>query len=296
MAEALEGGSFWWRSRRPLLTTRRPDRWSWWMEPLRRMRRALLKSLGGARLRPRPFRRPRGGPAGLGLRWGSGRRSVGQPGKFTDWSMPSRRSRAARSSSTGTSSPACAGARSRKSLDVLAPDAEQVVLRLMFDDARHPEFELALWDADPAGADQFAGRGPASGPALVVASRGDAERLIRDRAFLSRADGTLEAPLIPVSTPLSRSAPVARLFDAYIIADWTAAEGKKLGDQSRCGSAWPSATCVSASTRRPITSRRAPRARPCWRRMLAEHRKRGDRVLVGLRLQLRLSRRALPSG
>jgi len=39
----------------------------------------------------------------------------------------------------------------RKSLDVLAPDAEQVVLRLMFADARHPEFELALWDAALAG-------------------------------------------------------------------------------------------------------------------------------------------------
>ena len=35
----------------------------------------------------------------------------------------------------------------RKSLDVMVPDAEQIVLRLMFDDARHPEFELALWDA-----------------------------------------------------------------------------------------------------------------------------------------------------
>ena len=35
----------------------------------------------------------------------------------------------------------------RKSLDILAPEAEQVVLRLMFADARHPEFELALWDA-----------------------------------------------------------------------------------------------------------------------------------------------------
>jgi hypothetical protein len=35
----------------------------------------------------------------------------------------------------------------RKSLDVMAPDAEQVVLRLMFADARNPEFELALWDA-----------------------------------------------------------------------------------------------------------------------------------------------------
>ena len=30
---------------------------------------------------------------------------------------------------------------------ILAWWIEQVVLRLMFGDARHPEFELALWDA-----------------------------------------------------------------------------------------------------------------------------------------------------
>ena len=35
----------------------------------------------------------------------------------------------------------------RKSLDVMAPDAEQVTLRLMFADPRYPEFELALWNA-----------------------------------------------------------------------------------------------------------------------------------------------------
>ena len=30
----------------------------------------------------------------------------------------------------------------------VVPEAEQVVLRLMFDDARNPEFELAQWNAD----------------------------------------------------------------------------------------------------------------------------------------------------
>ncbi|HEV7352325.1 MAG TPA: hypothetical protein VGN74_04275 [Brevundimonas sp.] len=34
----------------------------------------------------------------------------------------------------------------RRDLDVLAPDAGQVALRLMFDDARDPEFEVALYD------------------------------------------------------------------------------------------------------------------------------------------------------
>jgi hypothetical protein len=39
----------------------------------------------------------------------------------------------------------------RKALDVMVPDAEQVVLRLVFADARRPEFELALWNALAAG-------------------------------------------------------------------------------------------------------------------------------------------------
>ena len=39
----------------------------------------------------------------------------------------------------------------RKALDVMAPEAEQVVLRLMFADARNPEFELGLWNAAAPG-------------------------------------------------------------------------------------------------------------------------------------------------
>jgi hypothetical protein len=36
----------------------------------------------------------------------------------------------------------------RRALDALPPDAEQVTLRLMFADARWPEFELELWGPD----------------------------------------------------------------------------------------------------------------------------------------------------
>ena len=35
----------------------------------------------------------------------------------------------------------------RRELDVMAPDAGQVVLRLIFADARHPEFELDMWNS-----------------------------------------------------------------------------------------------------------------------------------------------------
>lgn len=63
----------------------------------------------------------------------------------------------------------------RKALDVMAPDAIQVVLRLMFADARHPEFELDLWNA--------------ASPA-TTGSPGEALRL--GRRWLSHLDALLK--------------------------------------------------------------------------------------------------------
>ena len=117
---------------------------AWWMEPVRRMKRALLKSLGvvpeAEALSP-----AEGRAAGLdfdgaqiAVLWNRG--AMGLVYAFdeieggeviVDGHVVSRVRRG----------------EARKSLDVMAPDAEQVVLRLMFADARHPEFELALWDA-----------------------------------------------------------------------------------------------------------------------------------------------------
>ena len=117
---------------------------AWWMEPVRRMKRALLKSLGvvpeAEALSP-----AQGRAAGLdfdgaqiAVLWNRG--ALGLVYTFeeieggeviVDGHVVSRVRRG----------------EARKSLDVMAPDAEQVVLRLMFADARHPEFELALWDA-----------------------------------------------------------------------------------------------------------------------------------------------------
>ena len=117
---------------------------AWWMEPVRRMKRALLKALGvgpeAEALAP-----AEGRAAGLdfdgaqiAVLWNRG--AMGLVYAFdeieggeviVDGHVVSRVRRG----------------EARKSLDVMAPDAEQVVLRLMFADARHPEFELALWDA-----------------------------------------------------------------------------------------------------------------------------------------------------
>ncbi|MBU1385645.1 MAG: cobalamin biosynthesis protein CbiG [Alphaproteobacteria bacterium] len=73
---------------------------------------------------------------------------------------------------------------------------------------------------------------------------------------------------------------MARLFDAYIIADWTAAEGKKLGDQS----VWIGVAKRDVRFRLYTeTHNAATRAEgeKLLAALLADHRKRGDRVLVG---------------
>jgi hypothetical protein len=73
---------------------------------------------------------------------------------------------------------------------------------------------------------------------------------------------------------------VARLFDAYIIADWTAAEGKKLGDTSLwIGVAKRDVRFRLYSETHNVATRAEGEA--LLASLLAEHRKRGDRVLVG---------------
>jgi hypothetical protein len=79
---------------------------------------------------------------------------------------------------------------------------------------------------------------------------------------------------------LPKEPAVARLFDAYIIADWTAAEGKKLGENS----VWIGVAKRDVRFRLYTeTHNVATRAEgeTLLASILADHRKRGDRVLVG---------------
>ena len=117
---------------------------NWWMDPERRLRRARLKSLG----RPPEVEAmaPAEGKA-AGLDFDSGQVAVlwdrGAHGLvygfdeveggeiIVDGHVVARIRRG----------------EPRKALDVMAPDAELVTLRLLFADARWPEFELALWNA-----------------------------------------------------------------------------------------------------------------------------------------------------
>ena len=73
---------------------------------------------------------------------------------------------------------------------------------------------------------------------------------------------------------------MARLFDAYIIADWTAAEGKKLGDSSVwIGVAKRDVRFRLYTETHNVATRAEGEA--LLKSLLADHRKRGDRVLVG---------------
>lgn len=117
---------------------------SWWMEPPRRLHRAMLKTLG-APPEVEALSPGEGRACALNfdieqvvILWANGAHGlvyafdeVDGGEIIVDGHVVARVRRG----------------EVRKSLDVLAPDAEQVVLRLMFADARHPEFELALWDA-----------------------------------------------------------------------------------------------------------------------------------------------------
>ena len=118
---------------------------SWWMESERRLRRAMKKALG-APADTLALSAHEGRAAGLDLDGGQlavlwNRGAMGLVYAFeevlgaeiiVDGHVVARARRGAL----------------RKDLDVVVPEAEQVVLRLMFSDTRSPEFELALWNAD----------------------------------------------------------------------------------------------------------------------------------------------------
>ena len=111
---------------------------NWWMEPERRLRRALLKSLGAVP-EAEALSPSEGRAAGqIAVLWDRGAHGLVygfdevEGGEIiVDGHVLARIRRG----------------ETRKALDVLAPDAEQVTLRLMFADARYPEFELSLWNA-----------------------------------------------------------------------------------------------------------------------------------------------------
>jgi hypothetical protein len=135
---------------------------AWWMEPPRRLRRAVLKAMGAA---PEVEAMSQGEGRACALNfdveqvvvlWANGAHGLAYGFEEVDGGEIIVDGHVVARVRRGEA---------RKSLDVLAPDAEQVVLRLMFADARNPEFELALWDAT------FPGQTGSPGEALRLGRR-----------------------------------------------------------------------------------------------------------------------------
>lgn len=134
---------------------------NWWMEPDRRLRRAMAKCLSGP-TEAEAFSPLEGKAAALdfvngqvAVLWDRGAEGlvfafdeIEGAEMIVDGHVVARVRRG----------------EARKSLDVMAPEASEVTLRLMFLDPRWPEFELALWSARTA----TQGVGSAASPAEAL--------------------------------------------------------------------------------------------------------------------------------
>ena len=117
---------------------------SWWLEPERRLRRALSRTLGGA---PEVEAVSPGEGRAAALDFETGQITVLWDRGANGLVYAFHEIEGGEMIVDGHVVARVRRGEQRRSLDIMAPDAEQVVLRLMFDDARFPEFELALWNA-----------------------------------------------------------------------------------------------------------------------------------------------------
>ena len=80
----------------------------------------------------------------------------------------------------------------RRALDNVAPQASQVTLRLIFDDPRHPDFDLALW---------------APGDEQRRESRSPAEAVQEANRWLARCEAIVRRPQAPRPAPVVQAPP-----------------------------------------------------------------------------------------
>jgi hypothetical protein len=114
---------------------------AWWLEPERRTARTLARLLGAP---PEALVLAAPRSQGAGLRLDEGRiavvRGVGDPGLVYDLSELI----GVELIFDGQVSARMFRGEARRPLDQIAPDARRVMLRMVFDDVRDPEFELEL--------------------------------------------------------------------------------------------------------------------------------------------------------
>ncbi|MFN3354013.1 MAG: hypothetical protein ACK4Z5_10430 [Brevundimonas sp.] len=115
----------------------------WWLEPARRLRRAMDKAIG--RVAEAEALSPAEGRAAA-LDFESGQALVLWDRGANGLLYPFEEVDGAELIVDGCVVARVRRGEQRRELDVMAPDAAQVVMRLIFADARHPEFELSLYD------------------------------------------------------------------------------------------------------------------------------------------------------
>jgi hypothetical protein len=171
----------------------------WYMEEGRRVRRALRRVLGAE-------------PEGLLLAPGTGRGTAfafagGQIAVAWDngaWCLvyPLDELVGAELTADGEVVGRVHRGESRRALDRAPRDANQITLRILFDDPAHPDFELELWDAEAPRRE-----GAAATPAGAVQ---EANRwLARAEAILRRQGGQPPAPPAAVRADPRRAPPPA---------------------------------------------------------------------------------------
>ena len=167
--------------------------WAWWNEEDRRLRRIAGRVLGGA---PDAAIVAHGRDSAAAFRLASGEVLVMRRGGASALLYPLRMLVGAELIIDGEVAARALRDEPRRALDRIAGEARRVTLRLVFDDAAHPDFDLDLWLAEDAL------RRDARSPAAVIQEA---------RGWLARAEAILRrphpAPHIPPTTPISE--PVA---------------------------------------------------------------------------------------
>lgn len=171
--------------------------WAWWNEEDRRLRRIARRALGGA---PNAAIIARGRNSAAAFRLASGEVLVMRHGGASALLYPMRLLVGAELIVDGEVAARAVRDEPRRALDRIAGEARRVTLRLIFDDAAHPDFELDLWLAEDAL------RRDARPPAAAIQeARG---WLARAEAILRRPEASTPQDVMPLApTPAKAPAP-----------------------------------------------------------------------------------------
>ncbi|MFA7264499.1 MAG: hypothetical protein WC068_15880 [Caulobacter sp.] len=173
----------------------------WFLDEPRRIRRALRRVLGGE---PEAMVLARGRGRGAGFSFGTGLAAVAWD--RGDWCLVYRIDEliGAELVVDGQVAARVYRGEPRRALDQRVSSADQITLRLIFDDPRNPDFDLDLWlRGDEARRDDWS-------PQLAIQEA---------NSWLARCDAILRRPVAPRLTPVVAPPPPPPAAPAEPVAD-----------------------------------------------------------------------------